>query len=185
MSSSPPSITTFYDILGIPTSAEPAAIRSAFKRSLLQFHPDKIPLLEKQENNGIPFSQEQKDAMTAKFQACVKAANCLLDPQSKARYDAIALGKQMIDITGRVSETCSLKEEFELASENEDDEEKEEDSKENGGMLYLRECRCGGYYSVIWNKQQEEVQNQNQKSTSKKYATCDSCSLVIEVECDL
>ena len=185
-SSSSSPIKTFYDILDIATNAEPAAIRSAFKKAVLKFHPDKISLLEKQQNNGIPFSQEQKDAMIAKFQLCVKAANCLLDPQSKAKYDAFALGKQMIDIAGRVSETCSLKEDFDEAvtgdEEDESNNNDEQDAKNLSELLYLRECRCGGYYSVIWNRNNN---CNSSKNLEKKYATCDSCSLVIEVECDI
>jgi diphthamide biosynthesis protein 4 len=111
-----------------------------------------------------------------KFQQCVEAANCLLDPQSKARYDAVALGKQMIDITGRISETCSLKEDFEC------EEQDSENETTTVTKLFTRECRCGGIYSVVWDVHESSATTSTKK---RKYSTCDSCSLVVEVLCDV
>lgn len=168
--------STFYDVLEISSSATPAEIRAAFKKSVLKYHPDKLALFEKEGK----LSSAQREEYRARFQNCVNAANCLLDPQSKARYDAFALGKQMVDITGRISETCSLKEDFVRNSDDEDDVADE--SNESDTSLFTRECRCGGNFSVIWTPQ---ISKSDEASTKRKFSTCDSCSLVVEVLCDL
>lgn len=184
--SSSPSVITFYDVLEISSSATPAEIRSAFKKCVLKYHPDKLSV---DRSNNQLLTKEQHDAlMVTKFQNCVAAANCLLDPQAKARYDAFALGKQMIDIAGRISETCSLREDFEQSQGPEFDASGGvEDDEQYSALLYTRECRCGGTYSVIWTPVPTERGGDSDegKSTKRKFATCDSCSLVVEVACDI
>ena len=188
------SVVTFYDVLEISSTATLAQIRSAFKKAVLQFHPDKLMILEKEGK----LTSAQKEESIVKFQKCVAAANCLLDPQSRSFYDSFALGKQMVDITGRISETCSLKEDFEKSSCHDadgDDDDVEDENAEDGAttvsILFTRECRCGGIFSVIWGpagrEQQEDEKGNEAQSTKKKkkYSTCDSCSLVVEVICDV
>lgn len=173
-----------YTVLGVATDAPPADIRAAFKSACLRTHPDRLP-------PSCP--AEQRAIASALFIACVAAANCLLDPQARSRYDAFVLGVQMIDVAGRISETVTL-----LDSEN---SEFEASDPENA-LLYTRECRCGGTYSIVLMRpvtaadiqMAEDSLKQNDDdddcraaaasaTLSKRFATCDTCSLVLQVLC--
>lgn len=62
----------YYDLLGVERGANDAAIKSAYRRLAMQFHPDK--------NGGCTDSE-------AKFKAISEAYDCLKDPQKRAAYD--------------------------------------------------------------------------------------------------
>ena len=62
----------YYEVLGVARGADDAAIKAAFRRLAVQFHPDK--------NGGC------RDA-EAQFKAVNEAYDCLKDPQKRAMYD--------------------------------------------------------------------------------------------------
>lgn len=62
----------YYELLGVPRTADPAAIKSAYRRLAKEHHPDR--------HNGCT-DQE------AKFKALSEAYECLKDPQKRAAYD--------------------------------------------------------------------------------------------------
>ncbi|EED94354.1 predicted protein, partial [Thalassiosira pseudonana CCMP1335] len=64
---------TYYDVLGIPRTADQKAIRQAYLRASLASHPDKNPGNE----------EESK----AKFIDVGEAYNTLKDATSRAKYD--------------------------------------------------------------------------------------------------
>ena len=64
--------TDFYQILGVERSADGAAIKSAYRKLAMQYHPDR--------NAGC---KENED----KFKAVSAAYECLKDPQKRAAYD--------------------------------------------------------------------------------------------------
>jgi len=64
--------TDFYDILGVERSADPAAIKAAYRKLAMQYHPDR--------NQGCKENE-------AKFKAVSAAYECLKDPQKRAAYD--------------------------------------------------------------------------------------------------
>ncbi len=64
--------TEYYELLGIERTADDAAIKSAYRRLAMQFHPDK--------NGGCKDHE-------AKFKAVSEAYECLKDPQKRAAYD--------------------------------------------------------------------------------------------------
>lgn len=66
-------VTSHYDVLGVPTTADPAAIRAAFRRLARQTHPDV---------GGDP----------AEFAAVALAWAILSDPIARARHDAELAG---------------------------------------------------------------------------------------------
>jgi molecular chaperone DnaJ len=62
----------FYELLGVDRSADPAAIKAAYRKLAMQYHPDR--------NGGC---KENED----KFKAVSAAYECLKDPQKRAAYD--------------------------------------------------------------------------------------------------
>ncbi len=64
--------TDFYELLEIERGADDAAIKSAYRRLAMLYHPDK--------NSGCTDSE-------AKFKSISQAYECLKDPQKRAAYD--------------------------------------------------------------------------------------------------
>ncbi|MEE2690338.1 MAG: molecular chaperone DnaJ [Pseudomonadota bacterium] len=62
----------FYSILGVTRDADEAAIKAAFRKGAMQYHPDR--------NNGDPTAEQ-------KFKEINAAYECLSDPQKRAAYD--------------------------------------------------------------------------------------------------
>lgn len=62
----------FYDILGVPKSADAAAIKKAYRKVALKYHPDRNP--------------DNKEAED-KFKEAAEAYEVLSDADKKARYD--------------------------------------------------------------------------------------------------
>ncbi len=62
----------FYELLGVDRNADAAAIKSAYRKLAMQYHPDR--------NGGC---KENED----KFKAISAAYECLKDPQKRAAYD--------------------------------------------------------------------------------------------------
>ncbi|TDS57546.1 molecular chaperone DnaJ [Myroides indicus] len=62
----------YYEILGIDKSADAAAIKKAYRKKAIEFHPDKNP--------GDKVAEE-------KFKEAAEAYEVLSDPDKKARYD--------------------------------------------------------------------------------------------------
>jgi curved DNA-binding protein CbpA len=63
---------TYYDLLGLSPRAQPASVRSAYRRLAQQYHPDKMP--------GNANAQHVMAALN-------EAYAVLSDPQQRARYD--------------------------------------------------------------------------------------------------
>ncbi len=62
----------FYEVLGVSRSADGAAIKSAYRKLAMEYHPDR--------NGGCKDNE-------AKFKAVSAAYECLKDPQKRAAYD--------------------------------------------------------------------------------------------------
>jgi len=73
----------FYEILGISKSADAAAIKKAYRKKAIEFHPDKNPGNKEAEEN---------------FKKAAEAYEILSDPQKKAKYDQY--GHQAFDGAG-------------------------------------------------------------------------------------
>lgn len=73
----------FYEILGISKSADAAAIKKAYRKKAIEFHPDKNPGNKEAEEN---------------FKKAAEAYEVLSDPQKKAKYDQF--GHQAFDGAG-------------------------------------------------------------------------------------
>ena len=73
----------FYDILGVSKNADTAAIKKAYRKKAIEFHPDKNP--------GDKAAEE-------KFKEAAEAYEVLGDPEKKAKYDQY--GHQAFDGSG-------------------------------------------------------------------------------------
>src|SRR3569833_4574192 len=62
----------YYDLLGVPRSADDAAIKAGYRRMAKEYHPDR--------KNGCKESE-------AHFKAISEAYDVLKDPQKRAAYD--------------------------------------------------------------------------------------------------
>lgn len=66
------SVRDYYEILGVARDADPAAIKTAYRRLAVQYHPDKNP---------------GDEASAEKFKQAAEAYAVLSDPDKRARYD--------------------------------------------------------------------------------------------------
>ncbi|KAJ2918698.1 hypothetical protein MD484_g1781, partial [Candolleomyces efflorescens] len=77
--------TEYYDLLGVPVDADDTALKKAYRKQAMKYHPDKNP------------SKDAED----KFKEISKAYQVLSDPNLRAVYDKN--GKGMVDKEGNVT----------------------------------------------------------------------------------
>ncbi|KAF9054523.1 X-domain of DnaJ-containing-domain-containing protein [Panaeolus papilionaceus] len=77
--------TEYYDLLGVPTDADDTALKKAYRKQAMKYHPDKNPSADAEE----------------KFKDISKAYQVLADPNLRAVYDKN--GKKMVDKEGPIN----------------------------------------------------------------------------------
>ena len=80
----PPVDTTFYDVLGVPATAEPAQIKRAYFILARRYHPDK--------------AVENKEEAEEKFKAISQAYEVLSDPDLRLRYHRLGADSVRSDV---------------------------------------------------------------------------------------
>lgn len=82
---------TYYEILRVDATADPAAIKTAFHEFSLLYHPDRY----------VDFQPDVAGVAQAIFKRGVEAYGCLSRPASRGRYDrALASGHLRLDDRG-------------------------------------------------------------------------------------
>ncbi|THV05539.1 DnaJ domain-containing protein [Dendrothele bispora CBS 962.96] len=77
--------TEYYDLLGVPVDADDNALKKAYRKQAMKYHPDKNPSADAEE----------------KFKEISKAYQVLSDPNMRAVYDKN--GKSMVDKEGGIN----------------------------------------------------------------------------------
>ena len=77
--------TEYYDILGVDKSSDQKAIKKAYRKKALKYHPDKAP-------------EDKKDEYQEKFKEISEAYSVLTNPKKKELYDSI--GKEGLEGMG-------------------------------------------------------------------------------------
>ena len=90
--------TKLYDLLGISPDADDKAIKKAYKKLSIKWHPDKNP------NN--------KDEATKKFQEITEAYSVLSDPQKREMYHQVGIDILKNGAEGANVDPSSIFEEF-------------------------------------------------------------------------
>lgn len=149
---------THYEILGLRQDCQDHEIRNAYKKLLLQNHPDK---------NGDEI---------IRINEIQNAYKVLIDPKKKKEYDESlekTFQKQGFNIYGEGLD------EYDLNDFNEAE-------TEEGELIWTRDCpRCQAENSMIISEESLEQNIANSHDKTGSYAIivqCESCSLWIKVK---
>jgi len=75
----------YYTILGVPTNADAAALKKAFRAGMIKWHPDKMPM-------------EERQAAQDKANLLQSAYNCLSSPWERYLYDWLGLKRYLYHV---------------------------------------------------------------------------------------
>ena len=79
-----PSARTHYELLSVDPSAEPAAIKAAFRDQIARYHPDKV----------VHLGQEFQDLAAQQTAELTVAYKTLMNPALRVQYDATLAAAQ-------------------------------------------------------------------------------------------
>ena len=81
---------TFYELLGVPATAGAEEVKSAFRKEIARYHPDKVQHL----------GQEFQEMASTRAAELTEAYRILMDPPSRAAYDtSLANGSNVSNAT--------------------------------------------------------------------------------------
>ena len=160
-SSSPPS---YYDILQVPRSAtgiDLIALKSAYRRLLLEHHPDKIHA-----TSEAPKSSSEEPHANYSIDLITQAYQTLSDVNKKKAYD-----QQLENVLKTLEEGSKARQSavfgvFDL-----------EELDFDGMSTWSRSCRCGLKEGYIVTEEDLEEESQ----LGEVYVGCHGCSLSIKV----
>ena len=88
---------THYELLGLGPSANPDEIKSAFRREIAKYHPDKVQHL----------GQEFQDIASVRAAELTEAYRILMDPAEREKYDA-NLGARSVPAGGAAPASAAV-----------------------------------------------------------------------------
>lgn len=162
---------THYEILALPPSLLPSTIspqtlRNAYRRALLQHHPDKAPNASATTvGSAKRFSVDQIAA----------AYTVLGDKKAKAEYDK---GLKLQKRDGGVGEGEGFRTGVEVV-DLDDLEMDDEDGYENGKGMWYRGCRCGEERG--FEVREEDLEEAAGEGSGEVSVGCKGCSLWLRV----
>ncbi|KFZ11918.1 hypothetical protein V501_04494 [Pseudogymnoascus sp. VKM F-4519 (FW-2642)] len=134
-------MVTYYEILGLPNSRDaarfltPQLLKAAYRKSLLQHHPDKVQQVSSPDHGSTKAANKQPSSAYTVDQI-TKAYSIISTPKLREEYDReLALQSQQ---TGEFG--AQQKNGFRTGVEIVDLDDLEFDEKES---LWFRSCRCG------------------------------------------
>jgi len=159
-----PAKTDYYAVLGISIDAEftPDSLKTAYRRALLLHHPDKVAAQRAADKpREAPKEHHTVDEIAAAYET-------LSEPAARSAYnEALVKNKARLATVGRPRNRAGL-EAFDL-----------EDLEFNDSLQkWLKECRCGGTYSV------SEQELEEAASEGEVIASCHGCSLCVRITFD-
>jgi len=164
----------YYTVLGLPTptsshSASGAQIKVAFRRTLLQHHPDKVPAVSAQ-----PAAQHNQRPHSAQFPHDIDticlARDTLLDPARRQSYDHTLLQ----NIRTRTGTNTANLHPTELETLDLDDMAYDEERSS-----WSRVCRCGN--SKACEVTEEDLNIASEEGGKEVLVGCGGCSLFVRV----
>ncbi|KFY50217.1 hypothetical protein V496_09520 [Pseudogymnoascus sp. VKM F-4515 (FW-2607)] len=133
-------MVTYYEILGLPSSRDgaklltPQLLKAAYRKSLLQHHPDKVQQVSSPGNGSTKAANKQPSSAYTVDQI-TKAYSIISTPKLREEYDReLALQSQ------QTGEFGQQKNGFRTGVEIVDLDDLDFDEKES---LWFRSCRCG------------------------------------------
>lgn len=150
---------TYYEVLGLESSANDSEIRLAYRSSLLNTHPDKVGNRTNDEGIDITLIKE--------------AYETLIDPKNREKYDSslkISMQRQGFNINGDGLDSYFL-EEFEIVEDGND-------------VKFYRDCPRCEFPRSIYFSEDDLVENGTEDGEGgfDIVVQCDSCSLWIRIK---
>lgn len=161
-------MTTFYEILGIPEALRDApsisaqTLRSAYRRALLQNHPDKskLPAKSSLSSGKEPYSIDQIS----------EAFSTLSNPQLRSAYDKELKVRSATLQVGRQDGSLAFRTGIEIV-------DLDDLGIDEANGTWYRSCRCGDDFGFLIREEDlEEAADDGELSV-----TCKGCSLWLKV----
>ncbi|KAL9115424.1 MAG: hypothetical protein Q9227_000745 [Pyrenula ochraceoflavens] len=161
-------IPTYYDILGLlqeQSRISNETVRVAYRKALLQHHPDK--------GSAKKFTRNEQSPLYS-IDEIVAAYQTLSDPTARAEYEKQLLLSSKAQYKNHAAEKLGSG-----AHDGVEDVDLDEMTYEEKIGLWSKGCRCGNEKGYILDE--EELNKAADAGEGEVYVGCEGCSLCIRV----